>query len=101
VSHLVRTMWQRTGYNRHSATSYRSATAASAPASVLHTRAELRPVAAEDNGDASEAPGRSHLEYSSDVIKVVETWPDAGRRNPCRTAPALWPRRRLPRLCGW
>jgi hydrogenase-4 component B len=41
-------------------------------ASVLHTRAELRPVAAEDNGDAGE--GQPHLEYTSDVIEVVETY---------------------------
>jgi hydrogenase-4 component B len=42
-------------------------------ASVLHTRAEVRPVAAEDNGDA-EIPGQPHLEYSSDVIEVVGTY---------------------------
>jgi hydrogenase-4 component B len=42
-------------------------------ASVLHTRAEVRPVAAEDNGDA-EIPGQTHLEYSSDVIEVVGTY---------------------------
>ena len=42
-------------------------------ASVLHTRSGLRPVAAEDDGDA-EAPGQPHLEYSSDVIEVVETY---------------------------
>jgi hydrogenase-4 component B len=42
-------------------------------ASVLHTRADLRPVTAEDDGDA-EAPGQPHLEYSSDVIEVVETY---------------------------
>jgi hydrogenase-4 component B len=42
-------------------------------ASVLHTRAEVRPVAAEDNGDA-EIPGQPYLEYSSDVIEVVGTY---------------------------
>jgi hydrogenase-4 component B len=42
-------------------------------ASVLHTRAEVRPVAAEDNGDA-EIPGQTHLEYSFDVIEVVGTY---------------------------
>jgi hydrogenase-4 component B len=42
--------------------------------SVLHTRADLRPVAAEDNGDADEVAGQPHLEYSSDVIEVVETY---------------------------
>jgi len=43
-------------------------------ASVLHTRADVRPVAAEDNGNGSEAPGQPHLEYSSDVIEVVGTY---------------------------
>jgi hydrogenase-4 component B len=43
-------------------------------ASVLHTRADVRPVAAEDNGNGSEAPGQLHLEYSSDVIEVVGTY---------------------------
>ena len=43
-------------------------------ASVLHTRAEVRPVAAEENGDAADTPGQPHLEYSSDVIEVVETY---------------------------
>ena len=42
-------------------------------ASVLHTRAEVRPAAAEDHGDA-EIPGQPHLEYSSDVIEVVGTY---------------------------
>jgi hydrogenase-4 component B len=41
-------------------------------ASVLHTRAEVRPVAAEENG--AEAPGQPHLEYTSDVIEVVGTY---------------------------
>ena len=41
-------------------------------ASVLHTHAELRPVAAEENG--AEAPGQPHLEYTSDVIEVVGTF---------------------------
>jgi hypothetical protein len=43
-------------------------------AGVLHTRADVRPVAAEDNGNGSEAPGQPHLEYSSDVIEVVGTY---------------------------
>ena len=43
-------------------------------ASVLHTRADVRPVATEDNGNGSEAPGQQHLEYSSDVIEVVGTY---------------------------
>ena len=42
--------------------------------SVLHTRAELRPVGSDDNGDAAETPGGPHLEYTSDVIEVVETY---------------------------
>jgi formate hydrogenlyase subunit 3/multisubunit Na+/H+ antiporter MnhD subunit len=41
-------------------------------ASVLHTHAEVRPVAAEENG--AEAPGQPHLEYTSDVIEVVGTF---------------------------
>jgi hydrogenase-4 component B len=46
-------------------------------ASVLHTRAQLRPVTAADeedgngNGNGGQVP---HLEYASDVIEVVETF---------------------------
>jgi hydrogenase-4 component B len=43
-------------------------------AGVLHTRADVRPAAAEDNGNGSEVPGQPHLEYSSDVIEVVGTY---------------------------
>ena len=43
-------------------------------ASVLHTQADLRPVAAEDDGDADEVSGQPHLEYTSDVVEVVETY---------------------------
>jgi hydrogenase-4 component B len=42
--------------------------------SVLHTRAELRPAGSDDNGDAAETPGGPYLEYTSDVIEVVETY---------------------------
>jgi len=43
-------------------------------ASVLHTRAELRPVLPDDDADGTEARGRPHLEYTSDVVEVVGTY---------------------------
>ena len=53
-------------------------------ASVLHTRAELRPVAAEENG--AEAPRRPHLEYTSDVIEVGGNLPVPARTGRVRGA---------------
>jgi hydrogenase-4 component B len=43
--------------------------------SVLHTRAQVRPVAVSDDGDENGNGGQvPHLEYVSDVIEVVETF---------------------------
>jgi hydrogenase-4 component B len=42
--------------------------------SILHTRAELRPVVPDDGDDDADAPPQPHLEYTSDVIEVVETY---------------------------
>ena len=42
--------------------------------SILHTQAELRPVVPDDGEDAADAPPQPHLEYTSDVIEVVETY---------------------------
>ena len=42
--------------------------------SILHTRAELRPVVPDDGDDDADAPSQPHLEYTSDVIEVVETY---------------------------
>jgi len=44
-------------------------------ASVLHTRAELRTALDDDDdADGPEAGSRPHLEYTSDVVEVVETY---------------------------
>jgi hydrogenase-4 component B len=43
-------------------------------ASILHTRAEVRPVVTDEGDDGAEATGQPHLEYDSDVIEVVETY---------------------------
>jgi len=42
--------------------------------SILHTRAELRPVVPDNGDDDADAPPQPHLEYTSDVIEVVETY---------------------------
>jgi len=42
--------------------------------SILHTRAELRPVVPDNGDDDDDAPPQPHLEYTSDVIEVVETY---------------------------
>jgi hydrogenase-4 component B len=43
-------------------------------ASILHTRAELRPVVPDDGDEDADASSQPHLEYTSDVIEVVETY---------------------------
>ena len=43
-------------------------------ASVLHTRAELRPVAPDDDSEGDADTDQAHLEYTSDVVEVVETY---------------------------
>jgi hydrogenase-4 component B len=43
-------------------------------ASVLHTRAELRPVAPDEDGEGEPDQDQAHLEYASDVVEVVETY---------------------------
>ncbi|HEY6296690.1 MAG TPA: proton-conducting transporter membrane subunit [Streptosporangiaceae bacterium] len=42
--------------------------------SILHTRAELRPVVPDDADDGVAASPQPHLEYTSDVIEVVGTY---------------------------
>jgi hydrogenase-4 component B len=42
--------------------------------SLLHTRAEVRQVRPDDDEEGAEAPQQPHLEYTSDVIEVVETY---------------------------
>ena len=43
-------------------------------ASVLHTHAELRPVTPDDDSDGEPDQDQAHLEYTSDVVEVVETY---------------------------
>jgi hydrogenase-4 component B len=43
-------------------------------ASLLHTRTELRQVMPEDDEDGTAAQDQPHLEYTSDVVEVVETY---------------------------
>jgi hydrogenase-4 component B len=43
-------------------------------ASVLHTRAELRPVTRDDGSAGEPDQDQAHLEYASDVVEVVETY---------------------------
>jgi len=43
-------------------------------ASVLHTHAELRPVTPDDDSDGEPDHDQAHLEYTSDVVEVVETY---------------------------
>jgi hydrogenase-4 component B len=43
-------------------------------ASVLHTRAELRPVTPDDDSEGETDTDQAHLEYTSDVVEVVETY---------------------------